>query len=168
MCLMRSFQVFFLALLLIAACSTNAVAQNAEPRPTGIPLVRLDDVQGLFGGQTLVIDATGGVFVRKVSQQKEVSYHLKLTPEELKTLLEFIPTSGIYDYVENRRYGVPDEARPRLTLILPNRKQSTAEKWANTKDDHFDKLYQRLLGLVEQAAKTKPYRKRDTVSEKFP
>jgi hypothetical protein len=108
--------------------------------------VRLDDVQGLFGGQTLVIDATGGVFARKVAERKEVRYHLKLTPDELKALLEFIPTSGIYDYVENPRPGVPDEARPSLTLILPNRKQYMAEKWANTKDEHFDKLYQRLLG----------------------
>lgn len=62
------------------------------------------------------------------------------------------------NYREGKRPGVPDEAHPRITLTLPNEEHLEAEKWANVKDRNFDQLYERLLKLVEQAAKTRPYK----------
>ena len=131
---------------------------TAAPVPTGAIIIRLDDVHGLFGGQTLALDADGNLFVRKVRGRQEQRYHLKLPADELAALLVFIPESGILGYQEHKRPGVPDEARPRITLSLPDRKKLTADKWANDKAPHFDKLYERLLQLVERAAKTPPYR----------
>ncbi len=90
---------------------------------------------------------------------------MKLPAEDL-TILAFIPTSGIAQYREHERYGAPDEARPAITLTLPTQKKLHAEKWANDQDPHFDKLYQRLLQLVERA-KIRAYRVRqyDPTSE---
>ena len=130
-------------------------------------MIRLDDVQRLSGGQTLVLDSDRNLFVRTVRAGKEHCYHMKLPAEELTIILAFIPTSGIAQYREHKRYGVPDEARPAITLTLPTQKKLHAEKWANDQDPHFDKLYQRLLQLVERAAKTRAYRVRqyDPTSE---
>jgi len=144
----------FAALLIVPL-----VSRAADPTPTAAIVVRLDDVQGLFAGQTLVLDADGNLFARKVSVNKEQRYHIKLPPDELTALLAFIPSSGISDYHEHKRPGVPDEARPQITLTLPNQKKLIAEKWADDKAPHFDKLYERLLQLIERAAKTRAYRK---------
>jgi hypothetical protein len=143
------------AALLIAPLFSHA----ANPTPTAAIVVRLNDVQGLWGGRTLVLDADGNLYVRKISGGKEQRYHLKLPPDQLTALLAFIPSSGISDYHEHKRFGVPDEARPQITLTLPNQKKLIAEKSADDRAPHFDKLYERLLELVERAAKTRPYRK---------
>ncbi len=128
-------------------------------------MIRLDDVQRLSGGQTLVLDSDRNLFVRTARAGKEHCYHMKLPAEDL-TILAFIPTSGIAQYREHERYGAPDEARPAITLTLPTQKKLHAEKWANDQDPHFDKLYQRLLQLVERA-KIRAYRVRqyDPTSE---
>jgi len=158
-----------LAALLIAPF----VSRAADPKPAAAVIVRLDDVQGLWGGQTLVLDAEGNLFVRKVAPKRgglnEQRYHLKLPPDELSALLTFIPASGILDYRERKRSGVPDEAYPRITLTLPNQKEFAANKWANDKSPNFDKLYARLLLLVERATQTRAYKnqKHDSLS-KFP
>ena len=139
---------------------TPIISAAAEPKITGTTLIRLDDVQGLFGGQTLLLDSDGNLFVCTVRAGEEHRYHMKLPAEELIAILAFIPTSGIAHYRERKRDGVPDEARPAITLTLPKQEKLHAEKWANDQDPHFDKLYQRLLQLVERAAKTRAYRVR--------
>lgn len=134
------------------------LSRAADPAPTAAIIVRLDNVQELFGGQTLVLDADGNLFARKISKGKEQRYHLKLPPDELKTLLAFIASSGIRDYHEHERPGVPDEAQPMITLTLPNQEKLVAKKWADDKAPTFDKLYERLSQLVKSATKTPAYR----------
>ena len=156
-----------LHLLLIVLLVTPFISAAVEPQITGTTLIRLDDVQRLSGGQTLVLDSDRNLFVRTVRAGKEHCYHMKLPAGELTIILAFIPTSGIAQYREHKRYGVPDEAHPAITLTLPTQTKLHAEKWANDQDPHFDKLYQRLLQLVERAAKTRAYRVRqyDPTSE---
>src|SRR4051812_41528048 len=146
------------SLLIWLAAALSFCSCAATPPAPAAKVVRLDDVQGLFGGQTLVIDANGDVFARKVIPTRrglqERRYHLKLSSDELNALLAYIPSSGIRDYHERVRYGSPDEARPRITLALPNQKEYFADKWDGEVDPHFDKLYEKLLEFVERAAKT--------------
>lgn len=151
-------RLFVLGCLLLA----NFTLCIAAPKPTGAIIVRLDDIQGLSGGQTLVIDADGNLFARKVDRErKEQRHHIKLSPEDLTALLAFIGKSGIEEYRQSKRPGRPDEAHPEITLSLPNQQKITALKWLYEKDPKFDKLYEKLLQLVEQAAKSAAYQKKD-------
>lgn len=149
-------KTILLLLLLSIFAPTTSLA--ADPKLTGAILVRLDDVYGVFGGQSLVLDADGNLFVRKVRGAAESRFHLQLPAEEVAGLLTFIASSGISDYRERERVGVPDESHPRITLTLPGQKKLEAAKWANDKDPQFDRLYQRLMEIVERAAKTPAYR----------
>src|SRR4051812_11763432 len=99
--------LFFLLVLLAVPLGSRA----ADAAPPGRVLVRLDDVQGLWGGQDLVLEDNGNVFVRTVQRGEEKQHYLKLTAAEVKTLIAFIPGSGIQDYRERKRDGVADEAR---------------------------------------------------------
>ena len=140
-----------------------------NPKLTAAVIVRLDDVHEMWGGHTLVLDADGNLFVRKVTGRNEVRHYLKLPPEEINALLAFMPISGILDYRERKRAGVIDEAYRRITLTLPNQKKLVADKWANDEDPQFDKLYKRLLQLVERAAKTPSYKTQQyDVASEFP
>ncbi len=151
-------RLFVLGCLLLA----NLTLCSADPRLTGAIIVRLDDIQGLSGGQTLVIDGDGNLFARKVNRErKEQRYHIKLSSEDLTALLAFIGKSGIEEYRQSKHVPVPDEAHPEITLSLPNQQKLTALKWSNDKDPKFDKLYAKLLQLVEQAAKSAAYQKKD-------
>lgn len=151
-------------LFLVTGCLMLAslAACVSAPRPESAILLRLDDVQGFSGGQTLVLDSSGNLFVRKVDHElKESGFHMKLPAEEFTALREFVGSSGIKKYQEKSRPGVPDEARPLITLTLPGESKVKAMKWVNDKDPKFDKLYDRLLELVEKAARGTPYQKGD-------
>jgi hypothetical protein len=139
----------FLCVLAVLVSPASALVEQLNLREE---LIRLDDVQGLFGGQTLVLVNDGSLWVRKVSQGKEKRYTLQMSDEELKALMAFILKSGIFEYREKERTGVPDEARPKITVTLEGQPM-VAEKWANDKAPKFDKLYEKLLQWVERAAK---------------
>ena len=144
-------------------------ARAAEPKPSGAIILRLDDIHGLWGGHAVALDADGNVFVRKVRRPDEQRFHLKLPADELREFLAFIASSGIRDYREHARPGVPDEARPHITLTLAGQEKVTAAKWSNDKVPEFDKLYARLLQLAERATKTPAYLKQPfDSSAKFP
>ncbi len=146
-------------LSLLALVATVPATLSAEPKPSGAIILRLDDIHGLWGGHAVALDADGNVFVRKVRRPDEQRHHLKLSVDELRELLAFIAASGIRDYRERQRPGVPDEARPRITLTLAGQEKVTAAKWSNDKVPEFDKLYARLLQLAERAVKTPAYLK---------
>jgi hypothetical protein len=153
-----------LFLTLIFAGWFPVAAEEAKPPPSFF--IRLDDVQGLFGGQSLVVATDGHHYPRQVKPGKtsgmtDFRYHLKLTDEQVKELQALIRTGGIESYQENKRAGVPDEARPRITITQSGMKRIDVEKWVNTKDPQFDALYLRLLEWVDAAARTTPYRKKE-------
>jgi hypothetical protein len=155
----------FLFILMVGFMSALPLSA-AETKPLPSVFIRLDDIQGLFGGQSLVVVTDGHLYARKAQFQKaggrsESRFQLKLTDPQVDELRTLIRTCGIADYKEYKRYGVPDEARPRITITEPGLKRIEVEKWAGTKDARFDVLYKRLLEWVEKAAKTKPYREKD-------
>src|SRR5437660_8424522 len=100
--------------LLIVLLVTPFISAAVEPQITGTTLIRLDDVQRLSGGQTLVLDSDRNLFVRTVRAGKEHCYHMKLPAEELTIISAFIPTSGIAQYREHKRDGALDEAARQL------------------------------------------------------
>ena len=160
---------FLLVPLFLIVCGLSHLSANDEPKLNSATVIRLDDVQGLFGGQNVVVDVYANLFVRKVSKGKQSRYHLRLKPEELTALMEFIGSSGIQDYREKKRNAVFDEAYPTITMTLPQGKKIEASKLANDKDPKFDKLYARLLELVEKASQTTPYSTGDLrANEKYP
>lgn len=155
-----------LLILLVLGLVSIFSLPAAETRPLPSVFIRLDHIQGLFGGQSLVVVTDGHLYARKVLPRKdggmsEARFQLRLTEAQVAELQTLIRSSGIADYKESKRYGIPDEARPRITITEPGRKRIEVEKWANTKDARFDVLYNRLLEWVEKAAKVKPYRKKD-------
>lgn len=155
------------ALFFFSSCAATPPAAKAT-------IVRLDDVQGLFGGQTLVIDVDGHVFADIVTSTssglREKRYHFKLSSDELDALLAFVSSSGISEYQGHKHSGMPDEARPEIVVALPRHKRIVAVKWDNDKDPHFDKLYARLSQLVDRAAERFSYRRQpyDALGPEFP
>jgi hypothetical protein len=156
----------YLLLLLTWILAGCLPAFADEPKQPPSVFIRLDDIQGLFGGQSLVVATDGHLYARKVqpgkaSSMTESRFHLKLTDEQVGDLQALIQTSGIQDYKESKGAGVPDEARPRIIITQPRLKRIDVEKWANAKDPRFDVVYQRLLEWVVVAAKVKPYREKE-------
>ncbi len=152
-------KLFLVVLTLFGILSSHGTTLETNLLPS--VFIRLDDIQGLFGGQTLVVQTDGHLYARKVRGREESRFQLKLTPEEVGGIQSLILTCGIADYSENKRPGVPDEARPRIIVTQHGSKRIDVEKWANAKDRRFDVLYQHLLQWVEKAARTRAYRKKE-------
>ncbi len=141
--------------LLLPLLIVPLLFRGAEPTQTSAILVRLTDIQGFDRGQTLELNADGDLSVRTISDGKERIHDAKVPPNELKELLDSIPSTGIFDYHEIKRPGASDEGRPKIALTLPGRDPLVAEKWAKDEAPLFDRLYEKLLQLVETAVKAR-------------
>lgn len=137
---------------------TRSLSQAVEPTPkdSNSLLITLHDVaQDYSRGRTLELQASGDLDVRTFDKDKERLHRIKLPPDQVRALLAFIPTSGIYEYRALERAGGPDEIQQKITLTLPKQKRLVVQKWANDRSPQFDKLYERLSLLVGHAVKNR-------------
>ena len=156
-----AFVVLSLSGLTVASTLTPDVArivprfvERAQPRtPVRLRQFVLQDVQGLFGGQSIWAAEDRTAYVQRVGHKQgerglwETRYKLTLSPEQWAEVERLVGAHNLLNYKMRERPGVPDEARPMITLVTRAGTTTTAAKWANDKHPDFDPVYEYLLGL---------------------
>ena len=119
--------------------------------------ITLDDVQGLFGGTAVVVDGSGECVIRIVDRGlQEKRFKVKLSAEETAALRTAMIDADFVSIKIKDRPGVPDEARPTITVRNADGKEETRAKWANDKVPGFDTVYRALRDLQEKTKGLKP------------
>ena len=81
---------------------------------------------------------------------------VKLEKEKVQKVIQLLAKHDFLNIRVKERMGVPDEARPHISLYLAEKNPKTIAKWANDKHKDFDAIYQHLLNLAKEAAKAEP------------
>jgi hypothetical protein len=144
------------AALLLTGCQNSAVELQQ------LDQVILLDVQGLWGGQDLWISDDGQAVCRIAvaptrgqSALQEKRYRFEVSDEERATLLRSVNRHRFLSIRTKDRLGVPDEARP-LISVKSGDKEHAVAKWAGDKHGDFDPIYQSLLEICESGETGKP------------
>lgn len=86
---------------------------------------------------------------------QEKRYRFALSDEERATLLRSVNDHRFLSIKTKDRPGVPDEARP-LISVKSGDKEHAVAKWAGDKHGDFDPVYQSLLRICESGKKGMP------------
>lgn len=117
----------------------------------------LHDVQGLFGGRDICIDGLRECIISLVSHGlQEKRFRMKLFPEETYVLRRLCIEGDLATLKIKERPGLPDEARPEITLTNAAGETCSVAKWAGDKVPEFDNLYEALLALERKTGNKKP------------
>jgi len=112
----------------------------------------LEDVQPLWGGQRVSITGRGRVLAEAVSADgKEKHGYLHLPAAEAQALLALCCEQDILALPPSPRPGLPDEARPQITLTNPAGESQSVAAWAGAMDDRLAAVYTALQQLGKQA-----------------
>lgn len=142
-------------LVTLAACSLGA--QSREP--VSLQAIVLSDVQGLFGGQDLWALRDGTAFVQFAGHSPDHGelwssrYRFRVTASQWKEVERLVGVHKFATIKTPQRPGVPDEARPDITLLTQSGTRVTISKWANDKVPDFDAVYNYLLELTQAGRK---------------
>jgi hypothetical protein len=108
--------------------------------------VELDDVQALWGGRRIAVAGPGWAVVERVRPGMRVwRYEVALGPAAWMALLRVLVENDFATIAPAERPGIPDEARPRITLVNAAQEQRSVSKWAGVQDARFEAVYQALL-----------------------
>jgi hypothetical protein len=123
----------------------RGVSENDLPNKTIVLL----DIQGLWGGRDLWIDA-GGVAYCRVVGRENVSrfYRFELPKALIRGLYSTFEQNEFSELETNKRHGVPDEAYP-IIYMKTVASEGAVGKWANDKHKAFDAIYQHLLRIAK-------------------
>ena len=121
--------------------------------------IKLDDVQPLHGG--IIVRLPGWTmsqaFVSRAAPDgQETKYRLPLALDEKWELCQLFVAHDFLTIQPQQRPGLPDEARPTITLTNPRRESHSVAKWAGVKDSRFDAVYHALLAIGERSQGQKP------------
>lgn len=119
----------------------------------------LRDVQPLSGGIRIYLPAwtISQFFVTKVSPGGEESKYKLQTPWDTKEeLCRLCIEKDFITIRPEERAGIPDEARPEITLTNRRNESHTVSKWAGVIDERFDAVYDTLLAMEERTAGQRP------------
>lgn len=127
--------------------------------------LELVDVQPLHGGVRVLLPSwtAAEAYVSQFAPGgAETKYRvpLKWTENEKEQLLQLCVDHNFLTIQPEMRLGLPDEARPSLTLQNHKREKQTVAKWAGVKDDRFDAIYQAMLALAARAKEARPFPQR--------
>jgi hypothetical protein len=112
-------------------------------------IVELKDIQGLFGGQDLTLKSTGEIVTRIVKPVKKKLYERRYSGRvNFAETVRDLDLPQLDHYKETVRPGMPDESRPTIRVRLTTGVVREYSKWAEESDDHFDKVYRKLLKIV--------------------
>lgn len=115
------------------------------------------DVQGLWGGQNVFLQADGSAVVQIVSQgMREKRYELKLDAAKVAEFEKLLARHDFFIIKIKERPGIPDEAHPEIAVRLASGQERKVMKWAGDKHPDFDPLYAWLLAVAESAKAGKP------------
>jgi hypothetical protein len=118
--------------------------------------VVLKDIQGLWGGTAIYLDGSGSCLIRAIARGQEKRFSVRLSPDEMSALLSLCIDADLVAVKIKERSGVPDEARPTITLKNGEGRTFKLAKWAKDEVPRFDKVYQALLDLRKKTDGVKP------------
>jgi hypothetical protein len=119
--------------------------------------VELNDIQGLWGGRRISVAGTRHVVVQLVQPGLlERRYEFELNPAVWMQLLEVLIEKDFATIQPAERLGIPDEARPRITVVNAAKDQRSVAQWAGVKDERFDAVYQALRQLERLTDRLEP------------
>lgn len=110
----------------------------------------LRDVQGLWGGREVYV-SVARIIVRQVSRgiyERRVEF---VNSDAAQALFQLCIENDFLIIEIDSRPGLPDEARPTLTLRNNTGREHTVAKWAGQKVERFDRIYEALLVLEKKA-----------------
>lgn len=127
--------------------------------------LELHDVQPLFGGVKVQLPGwthSQALVSRITPDGTETKYRLPLkwTEGEKQQLIRLCVAHDFLTIQPQERPGIPDEARPSLTLGNSKRESHTVVKWAGVADARFDAIYQAVLALAERTQDLQPIKPR--------
>jgi hypothetical protein len=118
----------------------------------------LEDVQALRGGRILYLRGDGGGVCRVINRRPpqpdffEKRFVFTVDAEVMASLMKTIDDRAFFDLTIPERAGVPDEARPTITVTLRSGKSRTVAQWANDKHEDFDVVYRACLAIADSGA----------------
>ena len=121
--------------------------------------IELQDAQPLLGGVTVRLPGytMSQVFVTHVAPGgEETKYRLPLGWDEKEKLCQLCVDQDFLTIRPQERAGLPDEARPTITLTNAHTESHTVSKWAGIADARFDAVYHALLALAERTTGQRP------------
>ncbi len=121
--------------------------------------IELDDVQPLHGGIKVHLPGwtMGQAFVTRVAPGgKETKYKILLWQQEKEQICQLCVDHDFLTIEPENRAGVPDEARPAITLTKQVGEIHTTAKWAGIEDVRFDAIYDALRQIGERTKGKKP------------
>jgi hypothetical protein len=119
--------------------------------------LELYDIHGLWGGRRIHVAGSGQVVMQLVQPGMiERRYQFKLDAAEWKQLLVFLVENDFLTVQPIGRLGVPDEARPSITLVNAKGEQLVVAKWAGVNEPRFDAIYSALRRLETFTTQLKP------------
>jgi len=138
--------------------AVSGAGADKPPGEAAFQQIVLRDVQGLWGGQDLWLSGNGRLIVRIVDPEKgdkAVSqYGLQLPQARVAETGKLVAERNFFKIDIPSRRGVPDEARPTITVRLADGKEKSVAKWANDRHADFDAVYRHLLSLCKLAEKS--------------
>src|SRR5258707_13896197 len=119
--------------------------------------IELYDIQALWGGLRLYVAGPGRVIAQRVLPGKvERRYEFELGAGEWKRLLDLFIENDFLTIKPLERPGIPDEARPSITLVNARGDKRLVAKWAGVNDERFDSLYSALTRLETFTTQLEP------------
>jgi hypothetical protein len=103
------------------------------------------------------VDGRGAAVVEVVARTLLARrYEFQLEAEVLLRLLGVLIDQDFVTIHPPGRPGIPDEARPAITLTSPAGKAITVAKWAGVREPRFAAVYQSLLEIEALTAGRQP------------
>jgi hypothetical protein len=114
----------------------------------------LADVHGLWGGHALDLHGTGMGWASTVDRAgRERRFPVVIAPAAVDALFSLLIAHDFLELTFPARPGVPDEARPVVSVTNAGGETRAVAKWANDRMPTFDLVYQALLALIREAAR---------------
>src|SRR5689334_22629249 len=127
-----------------SANETQIFLGNESQRATAS--IELVDIQGLWGGRRILVSGSRKVVVQRVLRgQLEKRFEFELSVDEWNQLLNLFIEQDFLTISPIERPGIPDEARPGISLVNAHSDKRTVSKWAGVKDERFDTVYAALM-----------------------
>lgn len=114
----------------------------------------LADVHGLWGGHALDLRGTGMGWAKTVDRAgHEQRFPVVIAPAAVDALFSALIAHDFLALSFPTRPGVPDEARPVVSVTNPGGETCAVAKWANDLSPAFDLVHEALLDLIREAAR---------------
>lgn len=124
--------------------------------------VMLKDVHPLHGGRNLYLRGDGTGFCQVVNWETKASslyerrYRIAVSHDWMLRLAHLMRSPAFSSPSSPARPGVPDEAKPAISVAFVSGTTLHVSKWANDTYPAFDQIYEVLLAEVQSAQRATP------------